>query len=1116
MHLTCEEIWDVSVLDQAIVSQHVPDEHKATISSILSSINRQTGVLKVKYKPSDSFQEGRLYANKGYQNVPGYIRRLSGHQYLEDLDLVNCFPSILLQIIQQNGIAAPYLFKYVTEREQCFDLIRGEHSTCGYSMPRDILKKAFLVILHNGSYRNATRSDFVDDKESKQIRELDSTFLDHFKQEMAGLNYQLMEVPELKPYAKAVNADGSKRNKAGTFISRICQVVENKVICCARDFLISHGISVDVLMFDGLMTRTEATPIEPALLLKCNEYVQQNTQGCLGVQNGFKVIFVKKSLTDKLEKDRLKLIEPWQSKQGLSRKRSNNTMLKRNIKRQKAGAELIQPQSSTASLRHRQQIKETISHEPLGISRFHGVEINFHNRDEEVSSKIFNFENETKCIVVQANMMNGKSRSMGEHIDAVTAINPDVRIAIITSRVQHANSLKGDLTSDDEAEQILSMRESMSPEEVKQYEQRNFKLYDEFNQEELLAQKKLIIQWESLYKLAGCAVFDYIYVDEIRSVAAQSVSELTNKNNLRTNADLARMLMRAATGVVLLDADVRFDGMVADFVAGTWSKSQQVCVHVYPRVALPKQLQQLQKTDFQNELQKDLDAGLKVVMMCRTRSQLEIRIKMIQQHREKRGLPKIVVAAYTGNTLKQIMLNWQDIDKHLTKESVQLLCYTSKVTVGSNINVKFDRQYIDCTGNGCSPRDIFQGSGRPRVLADTVIRVLLPEHVGSEELTFTEALTRLQRLRVSKLEYVQVLRELDVVQGKLQYTPDYLTHVAAWALREKSLPFTKTFYKLAKAKNYGWVKPFHSEMTIKQRVDMDNSLKDTKTEIKKEDKQLLIDTVKRISKLPYYKLEARHAELKLLSQQGSLSVTERKEYLCLCVVMKCKPSLDSELPEHEAKQATQKVVQTSLDAKTYEWAIKNISKAQQFKWIQYIIDAPDDSKPERNRELQMRDAFMLSQAGLPEFKTTLFDIIPHLQALVKVIGFKGLDDRTTSVSCFKPSAYPHITKLFHTMGRPRCQVKNGEILGMTRCLLGEVGLTLRSKRVGRDTDRHMIYFLEPHKYVKKLSKWLLFDPSKYSSQQQVSLLLRAIVDKPKVKVTSSRRFKKSKAITSEE
>ena len=85
----------------------------------------------VAYTPSKDFKEGRLYAQSpSMQSTPGWVRRIIGHKYYHDIDMVNAFPSIYSQIVHMAGLARydeyRIIEQYASERATVFEMAREQ------------------------------------------------------------------------------------------------------------------------------------------------------------------------------------------------------------------------------------------------------------------------------------------------------------------------------------------------------------------------------------------------------------------------------------------------------------------------------------------------------------------------------------------------------------------------------------------------------------------------------------------------------------------------------------------------------------------------------------------------------------------------------------------------------------------------------------------------------------------------------------------------------------------------------------------------------------------------------------------------------------------------------
>eukprot|EP00951_Prasinocladus_malaysianus_P042807 scaffold525140_cov14-Prasinocladus_malaysianus.AAC.1 len=78
--------------------------------------------------------------------------------------------------------------------------------------------------------------------------------------------------------------------------------------------------------------------------------------------------------------------------------------------------------------------------------------------------------------------------------------------------------------------------------------------YQHARAEDLPRAQTVIIQQESLHKLATAAPYDVVYVDEVESFLNQCAAYGTHGKNLHANMRSMVGLLRSATTVVLVDA----------------------------------------------------------------------------------------------------------------------------------------------------------------------------------------------------------------------------------------------------------------------------------------------------------------------------------------------------------------------------------------------------------------------------------------------------------------------------------------------------------------------------------------------------------------------------------
>ena len=222
---------------------------------------------------------------------------------------------------------------------------------------------------------------------------------------------------------------------------------------------------------------------------------------------------------------------------------------------------------------------------------------------------------------------------------------------------------------------------------------------------------RLICQYESLHHLEGQKAFDYILIDETRSVMSNLTCIVTNQGfKLRANANMLRALMQASKLAICLDAHLEVDGAVPKFLQDCFEPSQ-IEVHRYLHQRMKRSIHALYDSSiFEQALQIALETKKKVGLLCRTKSNALV---YAEKHKECK------TAIFTSETDDEVLEEFQESDKFLA--DIQLLIMTSKVTVGADIQLMYDEIFVDFRGQGCSARNILQMCGRFRELRNSKI-----------------------------------------------------------------------------------------------------------------------------------------------------------------------------------------------------------------------------------------------------------------------------------------------------------------------------------------------------------------------------------------------------------
>jgi len=415
------------------------------------------------------------------------------------------------------------------------------------------------------------------------------------------------------------------------------------------------------------------------------------------------------------------------------------------------------------------------------------------------------FREQTRAVLINASMGLGKSTAAKRYIEK----HQPKRILTVTARRQQARTVLGEL-------QPLG-----------------FVHYGDLPTHDMANQDRLIIQYESLHKLMGAEgglqPFDLVLVDEIRAVVGQICCVATNKEHLKENAQLFRALLDSSQ-CLFMDADLEYDCMVRVLVEEIWGK-EQVEVLRYTHTALPRELRIMSETAWMKALLLCLQMGRRAMVAFRSKKDMEVVLKAI-----KKDIPNLGTLEFSSDSTEEDMKAFQNINEAVGQ--VQLLCFTSKVTVGADIQTCIDEIFVHAKAvHGCTARDIFQMIGRARNVTDATIRVVLPLQkfdqapvVGTRSEAFDAKLQLILEHKELRKRYLQIVDQVQprMIEGRLRWTPDWITKVLACQLAEQDTDFTTDFATLARDKHY--------DMTMEavEAVQGDEDLRDAITAAKEQ------------------------------------------------------------------------------------------------------------------------------------------------------------------------------------------------------------------------------------------------------------------------------------------
>ena len=191
---------------------------------------------------------GRYYGGDGsLETLETDIRATLCHNLYYDIDIVNCHPTIIVQLGDIFNLDMPVLRDYVMNRGAFFNKMRSE-----YAMDESQVKNKIITIIYGAKLK---RTDDV----ANEFREI--------KKETERLIIKLVQLAETNPYYSKLN-DLHKYlvkqddNVRGKFLCYIIQTLERNCLEVLLDKGEELGLQVDTLAYDGFMPRKEVDGVK--------------------------------------------------------------------------------------------------------------------------------------------------------------------------------------------------------------------------------------------------------------------------------------------------------------------------------------------------------------------------------------------------------------------------------------------------------------------------------------------------------------------------------------------------------------------------------------------------------------------------------------------------------------------------------------------------------------------------------------------------------------------------------------------------------------------------------------------------------------------------------------
>lgn len=246
--------------DKIKLRSQTDEDKKRTKNSVIDYCNKiiksKDGSVKIMYTKSKNKTTGRYNSKGGLQQIIREIRHtLCKGDYI-DVDMVNSEANILLNYCKLNKIDCDNLDYYVEHRDEVL-----KHLMDNYKLCRKDAKDIFIKIMNGGGISCTVQ-------ENEFIQELFKEF-ENIRSEIAILNPNIVEfVKKTKETQKNIN---------GSVIFSLYEIIENKILMLADEYLTKLGFSIVVLMYDGFLVENDKK-FNEEVLNNLNEYIYEKTQ----------------------------------------------------------------------------------------------------------------------------------------------------------------------------------------------------------------------------------------------------------------------------------------------------------------------------------------------------------------------------------------------------------------------------------------------------------------------------------------------------------------------------------------------------------------------------------------------------------------------------------------------------------------------------------------------------------------------------------------------------------------------------------------------------------------------------------------------------------------------
>jgi hypothetical protein len=208
------------------------------------------------------------------QGMYGILRRFLIGKWCHDIDIVNCIPTILIQIAEEDGVPVKFretLGYYIMNRQECLEEIM-EHHGCS----KEDAKDAVIRIYNGGTFKKWAEDCCITLNKSEPV-----TFLEDLKLEIDGMKNHMLALSKYKTIRTAcmkLKADKSIDQGASdrSTFATICFKREDEILQAIEESVVNDGWRTETLIYDGLPLYDRQIPIEPSMR-RAEEHVLRKT-----------------------------------------------------------------------------------------------------------------------------------------------------------------------------------------------------------------------------------------------------------------------------------------------------------------------------------------------------------------------------------------------------------------------------------------------------------------------------------------------------------------------------------------------------------------------------------------------------------------------------------------------------------------------------------------------------------------------------------------------------------------------------------------------------------------------------------------------------------------------